>query len=112
MADAAAKSVVTQKIIDAGGNLNAIADDDLQAAGIDNTCDISNNAHEDHDREWPVYPVPQQEGMDEKALLEMEELLKEGTSCRPDGLDPDERERLARLAEDRQLQAAPACGDR
>jgi len=30
-------SVVTQKTIDAGGNLIAIADDDLRAAGIDNT---------------------------------------------------------------------------
>lgn len=91
IADAAAKSVVTQKIIDAGGNPNLIPDEDLEAAGIDDACEISNNAHEHH--EWPVHPIPEQEGMDEKALLEMQGLLKEGTW--PDGLRQDEHERIA-----------------
>ena len=47
LADAAAKKVVTQKIDDAGGHLNAIQDEDPEAAGIDATCDVS-NAHEHH----------------------------------------------------------------
>ena len=38
LANAAAKQVVIQKIIDAGGNLN----EDLAAAGIDSTCNVSN----------------------------------------------------------------------
>ena len=55
LADAAAKNVVTQKIIDAGGDLNAIPNEALEAAGIDSTCNVSNNAREHHD--WPVYTV-------------------------------------------------------
>ena len=70
IADAAAKNVATQDIIDAGGTLNLILDEDLEAAGMDDACEISDNAHEHH--EWPVHPIPEQEGMDEKALLEME----------------------------------------
>ena len=35
LADAAAKQVVTQKIIDAGGNLNDIPNENLAAAGIE-----------------------------------------------------------------------------
>ena len=107
IADAAAKSVVTQKIIDAGGNLNLIPDEDLEAAGIDDACEISNNAHEHH--EWPVRPIPGQEGMDEKALLEMQGLLKEGTW--PDGLRQDERERMAALMAGRQATPAAALGN-
>ena len=42
LADAAAKQVVTQKIIDAGGDLNDSPDEDLAAAGIDSTCNVSN----------------------------------------------------------------------
>ena len=79
LADAAAKQVVTQKIIDAGGDLNDIPNEDLAAAGIDSTCNVSNNAHEHH--EWPLNPIPEHEGM---ALLEKEVLLQNGTW--PDGL--------------------------
>ena len=59
VADAAAKQVVTQKIIDAGGNLNDIPNEDLTTAGIDSTCNV-NNAHEHH--EWPLYLIPEHEG--------------------------------------------------
>ena len=52
LADAAAKQVVTQKIIDADVDLNGIPDEDLAAAGIDSSCNVSNNAHEHH--EWPL----------------------------------------------------------
>ena len=76
-ADAAAKQIVTQKIIDADG----IPNEDLAAAGIDSTCNVSKNAHEHH--EWPLYPIPKHEGVDMKVLLGMEVLLQEGTW--PDG---------------------------
>ena len=46
--------------------------------------------------------------MDEKALLEMEGLLKEGTW--PDGLRPDERDRMAALMAGRQATTAAASG--
>ena len=92
LADAAAKQVVTQKIIDADGDLNDIPNEDLAAAGIDSTCNVSNNAHEHH--EWPLYPIPEHEGMDMKALLEMEVLLQDGTW--PDGFSPEEREKSVR----------------
>ena len=45
-------------------------------AGIDSTCNVSNNAHEHH--EWPLYPIPKHEGMDMKTLLEMKVLLQDG----------------------------------
>ena len=61
-ADVAAKQVVTQKIFDAGGDLTHIPNEDLATAGIDSTCNLSNNAHEHH--EWPLYPIPEHEGMD------------------------------------------------
>ena len=67
LADAAAKQVVTQKCNDAGGDLNDIPNEDLAAAGIDCTCNVSNHAHEHH--EWPMYPIPKHEGADEKELL-------------------------------------------
>ena len=41
LADAAAKMVVTQKIIDADGELNDIPNEDLAEAGIDSTCNVS-----------------------------------------------------------------------
>ena len=43
---------MTQKIIDADVDLNGIPDEDLAAAGIDSSCNVSNNAHEHH--EWPL----------------------------------------------------------
>ena len=53
---------MTQKIIDAGGNLNDIPNEDLAAAGIDSTCHVSNNGYELHEHhEWPGYPVPEHE---------------------------------------------------
>ena len=67
--------VVSHKHIDARGNFNLIPDEGLEAAGIDDACKISTNAHEHH--EWPVHPIPKQEGMDVKALLEMQGLLKD-----------------------------------
>ena len=93
-ADAAAKQVVTQKVIDAGGDLNDIPNEDLAPAGIDSTCDVSNNAHEHYER--PLYPVPEHEGVDMKALLEMEVLLQDGTW--PDGFSPEERENFGAKA--------------
>ena len=107
LADAAANKVVTQKIIDTGCDLKDIPNEDLIEAGIDSTCNVSNIAHEYH--EWPLYPVPEHEGMDEKALLEMEVLLQEGTW--PDGFSPAERENLARLAPECRCQAPEACQD-
>ena len=65
--------LVTQKIIDADGDLNDISNEDLAEAGIDSACNVSNNAHEHH--EWPVYPILKHEGVDMKALREMEVLL-------------------------------------
>ena len=76
LADAAAKMVVTRKNIDADGDLSDISNEDLIEAGIDSTCNVSNNAHEHH--EWPLYPIPEHKGVDEKALLEMEVLLQKG----------------------------------
>ena len=111
LADAAAKMVVTQKtidVIDADGDLNDIPNEDLAEAGIDSTCNVSSNAHEHH--EWPVYPIPKHEGVDMKALLEMEVLLQEGTW--PDGFTPEERENLARLAPRCHSQPPDACQDR
>ena len=51
--------------------------------------------------------LPEQEGMDKKALLEMKALLKEGTCS--DGLHPQERERMTALMAGRQPIAAAAC---
>ena len=82
LADAAAKQVMTQKIIDAGGDLNEVPNEDLEAAGIDSTCNVSNNAHEHH--EWPLYPIPNHEGVDENVLLEMRVLLQEAGGTWPD----------------------------
>ena len=95
-ADIAAKSVVIQKIIDAEGNLNAFTEEELGNAGIDDSCNISNNAHEHH--QWPTYPIPEQEGVDQKALQEWEELLKEGTW--PDGLTAEDRENMQKPGRD------------
>ena len=67
----------------------------------------SNNAHEHH--EWPVYPIPKHEGMDMKALLEMEVLLQEGTW--PDGFSLEERENMAHLAPKCHPQAPDASQD-
>ena len=72
LADAVAKQVVTQKVIDACGNLNDLPNEDPAAAGIHSTCNVSNNAHK-HD-EWPLYPSPEHEGVDEKALCVLEVL--------------------------------------
>ena len=94
LADAAAKKIVTQKIIDAGGDLNDIPNEDLIEAAIDSIRYVSNNAHEHH--EWPLYPIPKHDGVDEKALLEMEVLLQVGTW--PEGPSPEEHDNLARLA--------------
>ena len=94
LADVAAKKVVTQRIIDAGGILNDIPNADLAAAGIDSTCDASSNAHEQH--EWLVHPFSEHEGVDEKEPLKMEDLPKDGR-C-PEGLGQEERESLAHLA--------------
>ena len=66
------------------------------------TCNGSNHACEDH--EWPSYPTPELEGVDEKELLEMDILLTEGTS--PDGYSPEEREDLAHVAQ----RGHPYCG--
>ena len=55
---------------------------------------VSNNALEHH--EWPLYPISRHEGVDIKALLEMEVLLQEGAW--PDGFSPEESENLAYLA--------------
>ena len=107
LADAAAKQVVTQKIIDADGDLNDIPNYDLAAAGIDSTCNVSNNAHEHH--EWPLYPIPKHQGVDMKALLEMEVLLQDRKW--PDGFSPEERENLARLAPQCHSQPPDACQD-
>ena len=108
LAAAAAKQFVTQKIIDAGGDLNDIPNEDLAAAGIDSTCNVSNNAHEHH--EWPLYPIPEHEGMDMKVLLKIAEvLLQDGTW--PDGFSPEERENLARLAPRCHSQPPDACQD-
>ena len=68
---------MTQKIIDAGGDLNDIPNEDLIETGIDSTCNVSIASHEHY--EWPSYPIPKHEGVGEKALLEMEVLLQEGT---------------------------------
>ena len=44
LAGAAAKQIVTQKIIVAGGDLNDNPNEDLAVAGIGSTCNVSNNA--------------------------------------------------------------------
>ena len=82
-----------QIIIDAEGNLNAFTEEELGNASIDDSCNVSNNAHEHH--EWPTYPVQEQEGVGGKALQQWEELPKEGTW--PDGLTPEQRENLQEL---------------
>ena len=88
------KSQLIQKMIDANGNLNAFTNEELSAAGIDDSCNISPNAHENH--EWPTYPVPEQEGVDDKELEKWEELLEEGTW--PDGYTPEKRESMQKHA--------------
>lgn len=55
-ADAAAKILVSWNTIDAGGDLNPILHEDLQAASIDDACKLNNNAHEHP--EWLIHPVP------------------------------------------------------
>ena len=74
--------------------MNLIPDEDLEATGIDDAYGKSNNAHEH--QEWPVHPGPQQEGMEEKALIEIKGLLKGGTLLL-DGLKPEERDKMAAL---------------
>ena len=93
-ADLTAKSAVIQKIIDANDGLNAFTNEELNAAEIDDSCNISPNAHENH--EWPTYPVPEQEGVDDKELEEWQELLEEGT--RPDGDTPEKGESMQKHA--------------
>ena len=88
--------MVIQKIIGAEGNLNAFTEEELGNAGIDDSCNFSNNAHEHP--EWPTYPILEQEGVVGKALHEWEELLKEGTW--PDGLTPEHLENLQKLGRD------------
>lgn len=71
------QDVMTERIIDAGGDLNLIPDGQLEAAGIDDACEMSNDAHEHHT--WPIHlihPTPGHKGMDEKALLGLEGLLQ------------------------------------
>ena len=70
LADAAAKQVVTQKIIDAGSTLNELPNEDLEAAGIASTCNVGKKAHEHH--EWPLFPISEHEGADTKVLLAIE----------------------------------------
>ena len=108
LANAAAKQFVTQNIIDADGDSNDIPNEDLAAARNDSICNVSNNAHEHH--EWPLYPIPEHEGMDMKALLEMEVLLQDGIW--PDGFSPEEREDLARLAPTGHSELPDACQDK
>ena len=75
------------KMIDAGSNLSLIPDDYLEAAGIDVACGIRDASKGAYAHiAWPVHPVPEQDGMNEKVVLEMLVLLKEGTW--PDGLKP------------------------
>ena len=64
-----------------------ISTQELSAVGIDDSFNIGPIAHENH--EWPTYPVPEQEGWDDKALAKWEELLEEGTW--PDGYTPKKR---------------------
>ena len=99
--------MVIQKIIDAEGNLNAFTEEELGNAGIDDSCNVSNNAHEHH--EWPTYPIPEQEGVDGKALQEWEELLKEGTW--PDGLTPEHRENMQKHGRDEMGSQTRASSD-
>ena len=99
--------VVTQRSIDAGGNLNDIPNEDLEVARIDSTCNVSNNVHEH--QEWPSYPIPEHKGVDEKEFSAMEVLLEEGTG--PDGCSPEERENRARVAPKSHPQAPDACQD-
>ena len=47
-ADVAAKKLVTQKIIDSGVERNDVCEQDLEEAGIDSTCAVSNHAREGH----------------------------------------------------------------
>ncbi len=86
LADAAAKAVVTQKILDADPDnmVNSFSTQELTDAQIDTVCQVNSNAHE-HD-EWPVHPIPICQRTDDRHLEEMEKLLIEGTW--PDG---DER---------------------
>ena len=98
---------MTQKIIDAGGDLNDIPNEDPATDGIDSTCNVSNNAREHH--EWPLYPIPEHEGVDIKSLLEMEVLLQDGKW--PDEISPEEHENLARLAPKCHSQLPDACQD-
>ncbi len=85
LADAAARAVVTQKILDQMDNMvNSFSTQELRDAQIDILCQVNSNAHE-HD-EWPVHPIPICQGTDDRHLEEMENMLIEGTW--PDG---DER---------------------
>ncbi len=58
LADAAAKEVMTQKILDADPDnmVNSFSTQELRDAHIDIVCQVNSNAHE-HD-EWPVHPIP------------------------------------------------------
>ena len=85
LADAAAKAVVTQKILDQMDNMvNSFSTQELRDAQIDILCQVNSNAHE-HD-EWPVHPIPICQGTDDRHLEEIEKMLIDGTW--PDG---DER---------------------
>ncbi len=83
LADAAAKAVVTQKILDADPDnmVNSFSTQELREAQIDKVCQVNNNAHE-HD-EWPVHPIPTCQRADDRYLEDMEKMLIEGTW--PDG---------------------------
>ena len=85
-ADAAAKAVVTQKILDADpdNEICNLSTQELRDAQIDIACQISNNAHEHH--EWPVHPMPEGTMKADDNLREMVEsegMLVDGTW--PDG---------------------------
>lgn len=81
----------------------------LRAASIGDALQIINNAHEHH--EWLVHPVPEQVGMDKRALLEIDGLLKQRRW--PDGLEwheRDKRERTTALVAGHLATAAAAQG--
>ena len=61
--------------------------------------------HDHH--EWPLFPIPEHEDVDMKALVEIEVLLKEGTW--PDGFSPEERQNLAYLTLKCHPQPPDAC---
>ncbi len=80
LADAAAKAVVTQYILDADPDnmVNRFSTPELRDAQMDTVCQVNSNAHE-----WLVHPIPTCQGTDDRHLEEMEKMLTEGTW--PDG---------------------------